>query len=66
MIEKPDAITEYPTAKNKMTMHPECDVLLALNSSLETYPSRPILEWVESHQDDDERGKELKLDALLI
>ena len=65
IIDKQDAITEYPTAKNKMTMHSEYDALLALHPALETYPNRPITEWVESHKGDDEQEKDLKLDALL-
>ena len=65
MIDKLDAITEYPTAKNKMTVHPEFHMLLALHYVLEIYPEQPVIVWVESHQDNDEQEKELKLDALL-
>ena len=39
MLDKLEAIGKYPTAKFKMTMHPEYDVLLALHSELATYPN---------------------------
>ena len=65
MLDKLEAINKYPIAKYKMTMHPEYDVILALNSVLATYPIRPIIEWVESHQNEHNEEKKLKLDALL-
>ena len=65
MLEKLEAIDKYPTAKFKMTMHPEYDVLLALQSEIATYPNRPIIKWVESHQNERNNEEELKLDAIL-
>ena len=68
MINRLNAIQEYPTAKYKMTMHPEWDVLSALHEILDTYPSRPIIEWVKSHQDNqdnDNKTNELALSAQL-
>ena len=65
MIKKLDAFSEYPTAKYKMTMYPEWDVLSALHNILETYPRRPTIEWVKSHQNDNNKVTELKLGALL-
>ena len=49
MIKKLEAFSEYPTEKYKMTMHPEWDVLSALNNLLETYLRQPTIKWVESH-----------------
>lgn len=46
MINRLEEIAKYLTAKNKMTMHPKYDMLLALLSVLETYPNQPIIEWV--------------------
>ena len=40
-------------------------VLLALHNMLETQPNQPTIEWVKSHQDDDDTGKKLALGALL-
>ena len=65
MLDKIEAINKYPTAKYKMTMHPEYDVLLSLQSVIDTYPNRPTLNWVESHQNDRDEGNELELDAIL-
>lgn len=65
MIKKLDAFREYPTAKYKMTMHPAWDLLSVLHDILETYPFRPTIEWVKSHQDNNNKVTELKLDALL-
>lgn len=48
-----------------MTLHPEWDVLSAFNQILESYPSRPIIKWVESHQNDNNKITELELDAIL-
>ena len=52
MIIKLNKMKEYPTAKHKMTLHLEWDVLIALHNKLKSFPKRPTLEWVESHQDD--------------
>ena len=65
MLEKLEAIDKYPTAKFKMTMHLEYDVLLALQPEIATYPNRPIIKWVESHQNERHNEEELKLDAIL-
>ena len=48
-----------------MTMHPEWDVLTALNNILATYQRRPTITWDESHQDDKNKVRELTLDAIL-
>ena len=62
-------MNEYPTAKHKMTLHPEWDILSALNTVLNMFPNRPRLEWVKSHQDDNDKGNEnerrLELSAQL-
>ena len=48
-----------------MTLHPEWDVLSALHNTLETFPTRPSIEWVESHQDDNQPVANLQLGAKL-
>ena len=69
MIKSLNKMNEYPTAKHKMTLHPEWDVLSALNTVLNMFPNRPRLEWVKSHQDDNDEGNEnerrLELSAQL-
>ena len=65
MIVKLDEMNAYPTAKHKMTLHPEWDTLSALNNTLSSFPMRPTLEWVESHQDDYDHDHELSLGAKL-
>ena len=65
MIKKLDAFSEYLTAKCKMTVHPEWDVLSALNNILEIYLRQPTITWVESHHDENNKVTELTLDALL-
>ena len=68
MIKKLNTIREYPIAKYKMTIHPEQDVLSALHEILETYLSRPTIEWVQSHQDDqdnDNKTNGLNLNAQI-
>ena len=65
MITKLDKMKEYPTAKHKMTLHSEWDVLSALHNTLETFPTRPSIEWVESHQDDNQPVENLQLGAKL-
>ena len=64
MIKKLNSIREYPTAKYKMTMHPEWDVLSALHEILGTYPSQPIIEWVKSHQDNQDNNNKTNELAL--
>ena len=65
MIIKLKEMNEYPTAKHKMTLHPEWDTLSALNNTLNSFPTRPTLDWVESHQDDYDSDHELTLGAKL-
>ena len=65
MIIKLDEMNKYPSAKHKMTLHPEWDTLSALNTTLNSFPTRPALEWIESHQDDYDHDHELTLGAKL-
>ena len=46
-------MNKYPTAHLKTTLDSEWDILSALNQTIYTFPTVPILEWVASHQDDD-------------
>ena len=48
-----------------MTLYPERDILIALYNTLESFPKRPTLEWVESHQDDYEEEYKLSFGAKL-
>ena len=65
MITKLKKMNEYPTAKHRMTLHPEWDVLYALHHTLESFPKRPTIEWVESHQDDHKANRNLSFGAKL-
>ena len=65
MMIKLKKMNEYPTAKHRMTLHPEWDVLYALHQTLESFPKRPTIEWVESHQDDHKANRNLSFGAKL-
>ena len=60
MIKSFDKMNKYPTAKYKMTLHPEWDVLSALNMVLDTFRNRLNIEWVQLHQDDNVEENENK------
>ena len=52
MIKKLTAMNKYPTAHLKCTMDSEWGILQILHRMLNRMNSRPVLEWVASHQDD--------------
>ena len=54
MIKKLKAYDKYPTAPLKTVLHSEWDVLSALNRALKWFSTYPTIEWVKSHQDDNE------------
>ena len=54
MINKLNAINEYPTAYLKCTMDPKWDVLQAIHTVMDKMKEKLELEWVRSHQDDDQ------------
>ena len=71
MVNKLNTMNEYPTAHLKCTMDPEWDVLQAICTAMEKMKEKPELEWVRSHQDDDEVSEldqaaqlNIKADAL--
>ena len=53
MIKKLTATNKYPTAHQRCTMDPKWDILQALHRLMNQMNTRPVLEWVASHQDDD-------------
>ena len=53
MVNKLNAMNEYPTAHLKCKMDPEWDVLQAIHTVMDKMKEKPELEWVRSHQDDD-------------
>ena len=53
MIKKLNAMNKYPTAHLKCTMDSEWDILQVLHRLMNRMNTRPVLEWVASHQDDD-------------
>ena len=66
MVNKLNAMNEYPTAHLKCTMDPEWDVLQAIHTVMDKMKEKPELEWVRSHQDDDpEKVSELDQAAQL-
>ena len=54
MVNKLNAMNEYPTAHLKCTIDPEWDVLQAIHTVMNKMKEKPELEWVRSHQDDDQ------------
>ena len=54
MVNKLNAMNKYPTAHLKCTMDPEWDVLQAIHTVMGKMKEKPALEWVRSHQDDDQ------------
>ena len=71
MVNKLNAMNKYPTAHLKCTMDPEWDVLQAIHTVMGKMKEKPALEWVRSHQDDDQVSEldkaaqlNIKADAL--
>ena len=53
MVNKLNAMNEYPTVHRKCTMDTEWDVLRAIHTVMDKMKEKPELEWIRSHQDGD-------------
>ena len=66
MIKKLKAFDKYPTAPMTTVLNSEWDVLSALHTALQWFPTKPKINWVKSHQDEKTYDKqEMPIDAYL-